>query len=46
MKNKKIKYKWNYKKFLKNIWHLILFIAIIGAFALNILYILGVDIIK
>lgn len=42
----KKKYKWNKKKFTKNILKLAMFILVIGSFAINILYILGVDIIK
>ena len=40
------KYKWNKKKFAKNMLKLTMFILVIGTFTINILYILGVDIIK
>lgn len=45
MKNKKITYKWNKRKFLKNIFCLLAYILISGIFAINILYLFGIDII-
>ena len=43
MKNKKIIYKWNKRKFLRNIFYLIGYILICGMFAINILYLFGID---
>jgi hypothetical protein len=45
MKTKKIIYKWNKRKFLKNMFHLLAYILINGIFAINILYLFGIDII-
>lgn len=45
MKTKKIIYKWNKRKFLKNMFYLLAYILIAGMFAIIILYLFGIDII-
>lgn len=45
MKNKKIIYKWNKRKFLKNIFYLLAYFLISGMFTIIILYLFGIDII-
>lgn len=45
MKNKKIRYKWNYKKFIKNILKLILAIIALQIYGVLLLHICGIDII-
>lgn len=45
MKTKKIIYKWNKRKFFKNMFYLLAYILICGMFAINILYLCGIDII-